>query len=142
MNLKGLSYEQVAFELRKEQHLARAFMAINPQQLVPALCIGDAVLSYSPAIIEWLEERYRTLQASHFAIDQVVYEVCIPRRCGPVAGWMLLSPKWPKNRYSADGKYSRRRTSTRSTKSAVCLSGSPQSKLIAGFKCWSNSGMH
>ncbi|MEQ1684886.1 MAG: maleylacetoacetate isomerase [Burkholderiaceae bacterium] len=60
LNLKGLSYEQVAIDLRKEQHLGEAYRAINPQQLVPALDIGDAVLTQSPAIIEWLEERYPT----------------------------------------------------------------------------------
>lgn len=58
LNLKGLSYEQVAVDLRTEQHLGEAYKAINPQQLVPALDIGDAVLTQSPAIIEWLEERY------------------------------------------------------------------------------------
>ncbi|MBT9594824.1 MAG: maleylacetoacetate isomerase [Vitreoscilla sp.] len=60
LNLKGLSYEQVAIDLRTEQHLGEAFKAINPQQLVPVLDIGDAVLTQSPAIIEWLEERYPT----------------------------------------------------------------------------------
>ena len=60
LNLKGLSYEQVAIDLRTEQHLGEAYKAINPQQLVPALDIGDAVLTQSPAIIEWLEERYPT----------------------------------------------------------------------------------
>ena len=58
MNLKGLSYDQVAIDLRKEQHLGRDYKAINPQQLVPALDIGETVLTQSPAIIEWLEERY------------------------------------------------------------------------------------
>jgi len=58
LNLKGLAYEQVAVDLRREQHLGDAYRAINPQQLVPALDIGDATLTQSPAIIEWLEERY------------------------------------------------------------------------------------
>jgi len=58
LNLKGLSYEQVAIDLRTEQHLGDAYKAINPQQLVPALDIDGAVLTQSPAIIEWLEERY------------------------------------------------------------------------------------
>ncbi len=60
LNLKGLRYEQVAIDLRKEQHLGDAYKAINPQQLVPALDIDGAVLTQSPAIIEWLEERYPT----------------------------------------------------------------------------------
>lgn len=58
LNLKGLTYEQVAVDLRTEQHLSDAYKAINPQQLVPALDIGDGVLTQSPAIVEWLEERY------------------------------------------------------------------------------------
>ena len=58
LNLKGLSCDQVAIDLRTEQHLGGACKAINPQQVVPALDIGGAVLTQSPAIIEWLEERY------------------------------------------------------------------------------------
>lgn len=58
LNLKGLSYEQVAVDLRKNMHLADAYKAVNPQQLVPALDMGDGVLTQTPAIIEWLEERY------------------------------------------------------------------------------------
>ena len=60
LNLKGLQYDKVAVDLRTEQHLGEAYKAINPQQLVPALDTGDAVLVQSPAIIEWLEERYPT----------------------------------------------------------------------------------
>lgn len=60
LNLKGLRYDQVAIDLRTERHLEAAYKAVNPQQLVPALDIGDAVLTQSPAIIEWLEERYPT----------------------------------------------------------------------------------
>lgn len=58
LNLKGLSYEYIAVHLGKEAHLKDAFKAVNPQQLVPALDTGDQVLIQSPAIIEWLEEKY------------------------------------------------------------------------------------
>jgi maleylpyruvate isomerase len=58
LNLKGLSYDYVAVDLRTEQHLGTAFKALNPQGLVPALVEGDVILTQSPAIIEWLEERY------------------------------------------------------------------------------------
>lgn len=58
LNLKGLSYEYVAVHLGKEAHLTDAFKAVNPQQLVPALDTGEQVLIQSPAIIEWLEEKY------------------------------------------------------------------------------------
>ena len=58
LNLKGLAYEQIAVDLRREQHLKDDYKAVNPQQLVPALDVGGRILTQSPAIIEWLEERY------------------------------------------------------------------------------------
>ena len=58
LNLKGIEYEYVPVDLRTEEHLGAAFKAVNPQQLVPALVTGDMTLIQSPAIIEWLEERY------------------------------------------------------------------------------------
>ena len=58
--LKGLTTEYVAVHLAKEEHLKDAFKAVNPQQLVPALDTGSEVLIQSPAIIEWLEEKYPT----------------------------------------------------------------------------------
>jgi maleylpyruvate isomerase len=60
LNLKGLDYDYVAVDLRKNEHLGAAFKALNPQGLVPALVDGDHVLTQSVAIIEWLEERYPT----------------------------------------------------------------------------------
>lgn len=58
LNLKGLSYEQVAVDLRREEHLHESFRIINPQQLVPALQVDDQILTQTPAIIEWLDERF------------------------------------------------------------------------------------
>ncbi len=58
LNLKGLAVDYVPVDLRTEQHLQAAYKALNPQGLVPALVDGDQVLIQSPAIIEWLEERY------------------------------------------------------------------------------------
>jgi maleylpyruvate isomerase len=64
LNLKGLSADYVAVDLRTEEHLGAAFKALNPQGLVPALVLDanehapETVLIQSPAIIEWLEERY------------------------------------------------------------------------------------
>jgi len=60
LNLKGLAYEYVPVDLRTEQHLRPEFKALNPQGLVPALMHDGKVLIQSPAIIEWLEERYPT----------------------------------------------------------------------------------
>ncbi len=58
LNLKGLAYESVAVDLRKEQHTEQAYRALNPQGLVPTLDTGHDLLIQSPAILEWLEERY------------------------------------------------------------------------------------
>lgn len=58
LHLKGLDIDYVAVHLGKEEHLTASFKAINPQQLVPALDTGSDVLIQSPAILEWLEERY------------------------------------------------------------------------------------
>jgi maleylpyruvate isomerase len=58
LNLKGLTVEQVAIDLRRERHLTPEFKRINPQQLVPALEVDGRILTQSPAIIEWLEERH------------------------------------------------------------------------------------
>jgi maleylpyruvate isomerase len=58
LNLKGLAYEYVPVDLRSEQHLGAEYKALNPQGLVPALVEDGRVLIQSPAIIEWLEERY------------------------------------------------------------------------------------
>jgi maleylpyruvate isomerase len=60
LNLKGLAYDYVAVDLRKNEHLGAAFKALNPQGLVPTLVDGDHVLTQSVSIIEWLEERYPT----------------------------------------------------------------------------------
>jgi maleylpyruvate isomerase len=59
LNLKGIDYRQVAVDLRREEHLTADYKAINPQQLVPAVEVDDSrILTQSPAIIEWLDERY------------------------------------------------------------------------------------
>jgi maleylpyruvate isomerase len=60
LNLKGLAYDYVAVDLRKNAHQGAAFKSLNPQGLVPALVDDGHVLTQSVAIIEWLEERYPT----------------------------------------------------------------------------------
>lgn len=61
LNLKGLDFDYVAIHLGKDEHHSAAFKALNPQGLVPALVLDDGlVLTQSPAIIEWLEERHPT----------------------------------------------------------------------------------
>jgi maleylpyruvate isomerase len=59
LNLKGLSYDQIAHNLRKGEHRDAAYLAIHPQGLVPALVLQDgAILTQSLAIIEYLDEVY------------------------------------------------------------------------------------
>jgi maleylpyruvate isomerase len=56
LNLKGVSAEHLPHHLRKGEQCAPAYLAINPQGLVPALEDANAVLTQSLAIIEWLDE--------------------------------------------------------------------------------------
>jgi maleylpyruvate isomerase len=58
LNLKGLSAEHLAHHLRKGEQCAPAYLAINPQGLVPALEDEATVLTQSLAIIEWLDETH------------------------------------------------------------------------------------
>ena len=57
LNLKGLSADQLSHHLRKGEQRDPAYLALNPQGLVPALQDdAGAVLTQSLAIIEWLDE--------------------------------------------------------------------------------------
>ena len=56
LELKGLAYAQQGVDLRTGAQRSEAFVALNPQGMVPALEAGGAVLTQSPAILEWLEE--------------------------------------------------------------------------------------
>jgi maleylpyruvate isomerase len=56
--LKGLAYETQGHDLRTGAQKAADFVALNPQGMVPALQIDGAVLTQSPAILEWLEETH------------------------------------------------------------------------------------
>lgn len=61
LNLKGVAATQVSHHLRRNEHRAPSYLALNPQGLVPALETDDgAVLTQSLAIIEWLEETHPT----------------------------------------------------------------------------------
>jgi len=61
LNLKGLSSEYIPVDLRTLAHLSDDYKALHPQGLVPALQRDDGqVMIQTPAIIEWLEERYPT----------------------------------------------------------------------------------
>ncbi len=56
--LKGLAYDQQGIDLRTGAQRSEAFVALNPQGMVPALEVEGAVLTQSPAILEWLEETH------------------------------------------------------------------------------------
>ena len=57
LEMKGLSYDYVPHHLRHGEHLEPAYLAVNPQGLVPALVLDDgALLTQSLAIIEYLDE--------------------------------------------------------------------------------------
>ncbi|MBU1384866.1 MAG: maleylacetoacetate isomerase [Alphaproteobacteria bacterium] len=60
LNLKGVDYDQRGVDLRTGAQASDAFLALNPQGLVPALEVDGGVLTQSPAILEWLEEAHPT----------------------------------------------------------------------------------
>jgi maleylpyruvate isomerase len=59
LNLKGLSADHLPRHLRKGEQRDPAYLAINPQGLVPTLQDDQgAILTQSLAIIEWLDETH------------------------------------------------------------------------------------
>jgi maleylacetoacetate isomerase len=58
LNLKKLDYENAFIHLRRGDQSGPEFLGVNPQGLVPALEIGDQLLTQSLAIIEYLDERH------------------------------------------------------------------------------------
>lgn len=58
LNLKNVAYESIPKGLVTNEHRGSDYLALNPQGLIPALDTGDAVLSQSLAIIEYLNDKY------------------------------------------------------------------------------------
>ena len=60
LNLKGLAYESIPVHLTRGggEQLQPAFRAVNPGALVPALQDGEAVITQSLAILEYLDETH------------------------------------------------------------------------------------
>lgn len=56
--LKGIDYAQVAHDLRAGEQRQAAYKALAPQGLVPAVEVNGFALTQSPAIIEWIDERW------------------------------------------------------------------------------------
>ncbi|SEJ49224.1 maleylacetoacetate isomerase [Sphingobium sp. AP50] len=58
LNLKGVAYSDAFHHLRRGEQNAPDYLALNPQGLLPTLEIGDAVLTQSLAICDYLDEVY------------------------------------------------------------------------------------
>lgn len=58
LGLKDLAFEQATHNLRAGEQKAPDYLAVAPHGLVPALETDEGVLIESPAILEWLEERF------------------------------------------------------------------------------------
>lgn len=59
LNLKGVAYRAVPTSLLDGDHKAPAYMARNPQGLVPMLTIDGHDLTQSLAIIDYLDAKFR-----------------------------------------------------------------------------------
>jgi maleylpyruvate isomerase len=83
LNLKGLDYGQRAVPLTDNAQFSDAFLRLNPLGSVPALEIDGDVLIQSPAIIDYLEERFPAppLLPREPAARQRVREVCNAIAC-------------------------------------------------------------
>ena len=55
LNLKGMDYSQKNYKLTHGEHKTDEFLSKNPQGLIPALEIGDKIITQSTAIIEYLD---------------------------------------------------------------------------------------
>lgn len=60
LNLKHMAYDIAPVHLLRGggEHLGAEYRSVNPQARVPALAVGERVLTQSPAILEWLEETH------------------------------------------------------------------------------------
>lgn len=56
--LKGLAYEYKPVHLQKKEQFAESYAAVSASRLVPLLHDGDASLTQSMAIIEYLDETH------------------------------------------------------------------------------------
>ena len=56
--LKGLDYDYIPVHLVKREHLDTGYAAMSTSRLVPTLQDGDALLSQSLAIVEYLDETH------------------------------------------------------------------------------------
>lgn len=58
LNLKGVGYDQVSVNLKEGEQNGEAWLAKQPQGLVPVLEHGGRQFLQSPAILEWIEDTW------------------------------------------------------------------------------------
>jgi maleylacetoacetate isomerase len=58
LNLKEVAYSAIPTSLLAGEQRSDDYLAMNPQGFVPALAVGDDVLTQSLAIIDWLDRTY------------------------------------------------------------------------------------
>lgn len=58
LGLKGIAFRQVTHDLRTGAQKDPAYRRLAPQGLVPAIEADGMTLTQSPAILEWIEERW------------------------------------------------------------------------------------
>ena len=58
LNLKGLAFDTLLVNLSTGEHSSDEYRKVNPQGRVPTLVDGGVTFLQSPAILEYLEERY------------------------------------------------------------------------------------
>lgn len=92
LNLLGVPFTSIPVDLRHGEQTSEAHLARNPQGLVPALIVGDEILTQSLAIIDYLDARYaqgtllpkdaltrfHVQQISH-AIAMDIHPICNPK---------------------------------------------------------------
>src|SRR5229473_2003234 len=83
LNLKGLSADHLPHHLRKGEQRDPAYLAINPQGLVPTLQDDrGAIITQSLAIIEWLDD---THPVQNLKVLARLRELGLPEEA--VTGW-------------------------------------------------------
>lgn len=60
LNLKQIAWQYKELNLLKQDHKAEQYLAINPQGLAPAMIVQGKTLTQSPAMLEYIEERWPT----------------------------------------------------------------------------------
>ena len=86
LSIKGISYEKREIHLLNNggEQFSPEYSTINPQQLVPTLVDGDAIITQSLAIIGYVEEKYPqlpTLLPGDFATRAMARSLALTIAC-------------------------------------------------------------